>query len=161
MELGVLLLAPLVGDVAPDLAFATMLTDRTEIGPVGPELPSPQEFLDGGHPAEHFPGGKTLDDLGESAGAVPWDRLHEEVHVVPVGPDLQKRNIVPGSNFQADVPEGRVHLGGEHRPAILRRTDQMVEQDGDIVAPVDVFTHAPSLPQRSDAASRGVLTLKE
>ena len=161
MELGVLPLAPLVGDVASDLAFATMLTDRIEIGPVGPEFPSPQEFLDGGHPAEHFPGGKTLDDLGESAGAVPWDRLHEEVHVVPVGPDLQKRNIVPGSNFQADVPEGRVHLSRKDCPAVLRRTDQMVEQDGDIVAPVDVFTHAPSLPQRPDAASRGVLTLKE
>ena len=106
-------------------------------------------------------GGKTLDDLGKFAWAVPWDRLHEEVHVVPVGPDLQKRNIVPGSNVQADVPEGRVHLGGEHRPAVLRRTDQMVEQDGDIVTPMDMFAHAPSLPHRSDAASRGALTLKE
>ena len=161
MELGVLPLAPLVGDVAPDLAFATMLTDRAEIGPVGPELTSPQEFLDGGHPTEHLTGGKTLDDLSEFAGAIRWDRLHEEVHVVPVGPDLQKRDVVPGGNVQADVPKGRVHLGGEHRPAILRRTDQMVEQEGDIVAPVDVFAHVPSLPQRPDAASPGYFTLKE
>ena len=156
MELGVLSLASLMGDVAPDLVFAAMLTDRAEIGPVGPELASPQELLNSGHPAEHFTGGKTLDDLREFTGAVGWDRLHEEVHVVPVGPDLQKGNVVPGGNVQADVPEGRVHLGGEHRPAILRGTDQMVEQDGDIVAPVDVFAHASSLPQRPDAASRGV-----
>jgi hypothetical protein len=32
----------------------------------------------------------------------------------------------------------------------------MVEQDGDIVAPVDVLAHTSSLPQRPDAASRGV-----
>jgi len=161
MELGVLLLAPLAGDVAPDLAFATMLTNRAEVGPVGPELAPPQELLDRGDPPEHFTGGETLDDLDELAGAVRRNRLHEEVHVVPVGPDLQERDVVPGGNLQADVPEGRIHLGGKHRPAVLRRTDQMVEQDGDIVAPVDVFAHTPSLPQRPDAASRGVSTRKE
>jgi NADH:ubiquinone oxidoreductase subunit B-like Fe-S oxidoreductase len=37
----------------------------------------------------------------------------------------------------------------------------MVEQEGDIVAPVDVFAHVPSLPQRPDAASPGYFTLKE
>ncbi len=161
MELGVLLLAPLASDVAPDLAFAAVLADRTEVGPVGPELPTPQELLDGGDPPEDFSGGETLDDLGELAGAVRRNRLHEEVYVVPVGPDLQKRNVVPGGNLQADVPEGRVHLGGEHGPAVLRGADQMVQQDGDIVTPVDVFAHTPSLPHGPDAASRGVSTLNE
>jgi len=161
MELGVLLLASLASDVAPDLAFAAVLADRTEVGPVGPELPTPQELLDGGDPPEDFSGGETLDDPGEFAGAVRRNRLHEEVHVVPVGPDLQKRNVVPGGNLQTDVPEGRVHLGGEHRPPVLRGADQMVEQDGDIVAPVDVFAHTPSLPHGPDAASRGVSTLNE
>jgi hypothetical protein len=161
MELGVLLLAPLASDVASDLAFATVLADRTEVGPFGPELPTPQELLDGGDPPEDFSGGESLDDPGEFAGAVGRNRLHEEVHVVPVGPDLQKRNVVPGGNLQTDVPEGRVHLGGEHRPAVLRGADQMVEQDGDIVATVDVFAHTPSLPHGPDAASRGVSTLKE
>ena len=156
MELGVLLLAALASDVAPDLAFATVLADRTEVGPIGPELPTPQELLDGGDPSEDFAGGETLDDPGEFAGAIRRNRLHEEVHMVPVGPDLQKRNVVPSGNLQTDVPEGRVHLGGEHRPAVLRRADQMVEQDGDIVAPVDVFAHTPSLPHGPDAASRGV-----
>ncbi len=145
MELGVLLLAPLASDVAPDLAFAAVLADRTEVGPVGPELPTPQELLDGGDPPEDFSGGETLDDLGELAGAVRRNRLHEEVHVVPVGPDLQKRNVVPGGNLQADVPEGRVHLGGEHGPAVLRGADHAVEQRGEIVAAVDVLTPTASL----------------
>ena len=156
MELGVLLLAPLPGDVASDFPFATVLADRTEVGPIGPELPTPQELLDGGDPPEDFSGGETLDDPDEFAWAVGRNRLHEEVHVVPVGPDLQKRNVVPGGNLQTDVPEGRVHLGGEHRPAVLRGAHQMVEQDGDIVAPVDVFAHTSSLPHGPDAASRGV-----
>ena len=161
MELGVLLLASLASDVAPDLAFAAVLADRTEVGAIRPELPTPEVLLDRGDPPEHFAGGETLDDPDELAGAVRWNRLHEEVHVVPVGPDLQKRNVVPGGNLQTDVPEGRVHLGGEDRPAVLRGAAQMVEQDGDIVAPVDVFAHTPSLPQRPDAASRGVSTLTE
>ena len=101
MELGVLLLVPLAGDVAPDLAFATMLTDRAEVGPVGPELAPPQELLDRGDPPEHFTGGETLDDLGELAGAVRRNRLHEEVHVIPICPDLQKRNVAPGRNLHA------------------------------------------------------------
>lgn len=116
MELGVLLLAPLASDVAPDLAFAAVLADRTEVGPVGPELPTPQERLDGGDPPEDFSGGETLDDPGELAGAVRRNRLHEAVHVVPVGPELQKRNVVPGGNLQTDVPEGRVHLGRSTPP---------------------------------------------
>ena len=161
MEPGVLLLAPLASDVAPDLAFAAVLADRTEVGPVGPELPTPEVLLDRGDPPEDLSGGETLDDPDKFAGAVRWNRLHEEVHMVSVGPDLQKRNVIPGGNLQTDVPEGRVHLGGEHRPAVLRGTDQMVEQDGDIVAPVDVFAHAPSLPHGPDAASRGVSTRNE
>lgn len=156
MELGVLLLAPLAGDVASDLAFAAVLADRTEVGPVGPELAPPQELLDGGDPPEDLAGGETLDDAHEFAGAVRRNCLHEEVHVGPVGPDLQERDVVSGGDLQADVPQGRVHLGGEHRPAVLRGADQMVEQDGDIVAPVDVLAHTSSLPQRPDVASRGV-----
>lgn len=161
MELGVLLLAPLASDVAPDLPFAAVLANRTEVGAVRPELPTPEVLLDGGDPSEDLSGSETLDDLDEFAGAVRWNRLHEEVDVVPVGPDLQKRNVVPSGNLQADVPEGRVHLGGEHGPAVLRGADQMVQQDGDIVAPVDVFAHTPSLPHGPDAASRGVSTLNE
>src|SRR3989304_136530 len=76
MELGVLLLAPLAGDVAPDLAFAAVLADRTEVGPVGPELPTPQELLDGGDPPEDLSGGGTLDDPGGVAGGVRGDRWH-------------------------------------------------------------------------------------
>ncbi len=161
MELGVLLLAPLAGDVAPDLAFAAVLADRTEVSAIRPELSTPEVLLDRGDPPEDLSGRETLDDPDELAGAVRRNRLHEEVHVVPVGPDLQERDVVPGGNLQTDVPEGAVHLGGEHRPAVLRGADQMVQQDGDMVAPVDVFAHTPSLPHGPDAASRGVLTLNE
>jgi hypothetical protein len=156
MELGVLLLSPLAGDVAPDLTFATMLADRAEVGPVGPELPTPEVFLDRGHPPEHLPRGETLDDPDQLAWAIDRNRLHEEVHVIPVGPDLQKGDLIPRGDLQAHVPEDRVDLRREDGSAVVRGADDVVEQDGDIVAPVDVFTHTSSLPQRPDAASRGV-----
>src|SRR3990167_2259189 len=135
MELGVLLLAPLASDVAPDLAFAAVLADRTEVGPVGPELPTPQELLDGGDPPEDFSGGETLDDLGGLAGAVPRNRLHEEMHVVPAGPHPQPLRLGRGETRRAGAREGLPPPGGDPGPAVLRGADQMVQQDGDIVAP--------------------------
>jgi len=154
MELGVLLLPPLDCDVAPDFAFATMPANRADVEPVGPELAAPEVLFDRWHPAEHLPGGETLDHPDELRRAVRRDCLHEEVHVIPVRPNLQKRDLVPCGNLQTDVPEDRVHLCREHGPAVLRGTDDMVEQNGDIVAAVDVLTHVPQLTT-PDAASRG------
>jgi len=99
-----------------------------------------------GDSLEHFAGGETLDDPDELARAIGRNRLHEEVHVVPVGPNFEKRDVVPGGNLQTNILEGGVHLGRAHRPAVLHGTDEVVEQDGGIVAPMDVFAHAPSLP---------------
>jgi hypothetical protein len=50
------------------------------------------------------------------------------MHVVPVGPDLHERDLVPRRDLQADRAERRVDLCGEHGPAILRRTHEVVQQ---------------------------------
>ena len=158
VELGVLLLPALLDNVALDLPFAPVATDRADVVPVRPELAAPEVLLDRGHPAEDLPGGATLDDPDQLRWAVRRERLHQEVYVVPVRADLQERDLVPGRDLEADVSEPRVHVRRDHRTPVLRRTDDVVEQDGDVVAAVDVFTHPPSLSQ-PDAASRGVSTL--
>lgn len=55
MERGVLLLSALQRNVAPNLAFAAVLADRTEIGAVRPEFTTPEVLLDRGGSPEHFP----------------------------------------------------------------------------------------------------------
>ena len=161
MELGVLSLAPLEGNVASNLPFAPMATHRVNVEPIRPELAAPEVFLDGGHPAKDLAGGETLDHPDQFRRTVRRDCLHEEVHVVPVRADLQKGDLVPRRDLQTDVPEHGVHFRREDRPPVFRRTDQVIQQHGHIVAAMDVLAHPRSLSHRPDAASRGVSTLKE
>lgn len=157
MKLSVLLLPALLADVALDLSFAPVAAHRADVEPIRPQLPTPEIFLDRRHPAEDLPSGETLDDPDQLRRAVRRDRLYQEVHMVPIRPNLEEDDIIPISDLQADVPQDRIHLGREDGPPILRRTDEVVQQDGDIVAAVDVLTHTPSLSQ-PDAASRGEST---
>jgi hypothetical protein len=76
--------------------------------------------------------------------------------VVPVRPDLEEPDLIASRDLQAHVPERLVHLVRADRPPVLRRTDEVIQQGGDIVAAVDVLTHAPNVSQ-PDAASRGEL----
>ncbi len=160
MQLGVLLVPPLGGDVALDLAFAPVPADRADLVPVRPELAPPEVLLHRGDPPEHLARGQALDHTHDLRRAVRGDRLHEEVHVVPVRPDLQERDLVPRRDLEADVSEHLVHVRRDHCAPVLRRTDDVVQQDGDVVAAVDVLTHTPSLSQ-PDAESRGVSTRNE
>ncbi len=157
MLLSVLLLPPLGGDLALDLAFASVTADRADVVPVRPELAAPEGLLHRGDAAEHLAGGQALDRAHDLRRAVRGDRLHEEVHVIPVRPDLQKRDLVPGCHLETDVTEHLVHVRRDHRTPVLRRTDDVVEQDGVVVAAVDVLTLTPSLSQ-PDAVSRRVST---
>ena len=154
VELGVLLLPALLDDVALDLPFAPVAADRADVEPIRPELPAPEILLDRGHPAEDLPGSEALDYPDQLRRAVRRDRLHQEVHMVPICPNLQEDDFIPVGDLQTDVPQHLIHLGREDGPPILRRTHEVVQQDGDVVAAVDVLTHTPSLSQ-PDAASRG------
>lgn len=158
MQLGVLLLSPLGGDVALDLPFTPVTADCADVIPVRPELATPEVPLYRGDAVEHLAGGEAFDHPHDLRRAVRGDGLHEEVHVVSVRPDLQERNLIPDRDLEADVSEHLVYVRRDHRTPVLRRTDDVVEQDGDVVAAVDALTHTPSLSQ-PDAASRGVSTL--
>lgn len=111
MELSVLLLPTLLDNVALDLSFAPGTADRADVEPIRSEFPAPELLLDGGDPAEDLSGGETLDDPDQLRGAVPRDRLHQEVHVVPIGPNLQEDDVIPFSDLQTHVPQDLIHLG--------------------------------------------------
>ena len=55
--------------------------------------------------------------------------------------NLQENNRLAFGNVQTDLFEHRIHAGIKHHTAIFGRTDQMIHQDGDIVALMDIFAH--------------------
>lgn len=126
MELGIPFLPPLRRNVPLDLPLGPVAADRVDVVPIPPELPAPQVLLHGRHTAEHLVSRRTLDDLDQFGRVVRRDRLHEKVHVIPVRPDLEKLDLIPRGDLQADVPEHLVDLRREHRPPVLGRTDDMV-----------------------------------
>jgi len=55
--------------------------------------------------------------------------------------NFQENNCLPFGDVQTDLFENRINTGVEHDAAIFRRTDQMIHQDGDMVALMDIFAH--------------------
>src|SRR5574337_131014 len=153
MQLSVLLLSPLGGDVALDLPFTPVTANRADVVPVRPELAAPEVPLHRGDPAEHLAGGQALDHPRDLRRAVRGDCLHEEVHVVLVRTDLQERDLVPSRDIEADVSEHLVYVRRDHRTPVLRRIDDVVEQDGDVVAAVNALTHTRSEEHTSELQS--------
>lgn len=75
--------------------------------------------------------------------------------MVPIRSNPQKCDLLPCGALHAEVPKHRIYLRREHRPAVLGRTDSVVEQDGDIVANVERLPYILSLSHHTDAASCG------
>ena len=61
--------------------------------------------------------------------------------MISIGANLQENNGVPFGNLQADLFEYGINTGVKHDAPIFGRTDQMVHQDGDVVALMDIFAH--------------------
>jgi hypothetical protein len=55
--------------------------------------------------------------------------------------NLQEKNRLPFGNLQTHLFQHGIHVGVKHDASILGRTDQMVHQDGDIVALMHIFAH--------------------
>lgn len=137
---------PLALDVLLDGGLATIPPDGVDEGPVSPELCTPELLLELGFPEEHLPGGDALDQTNNRGRWVGRNRLDEEVDVILVGPDLEEVELVPLLELQTDVFELLVDGGGvEDHPSVLGNTDEVVEQDGDVMTLVKIDTHLSSV----------------
>jgi hypothetical protein len=67
------------------------------------------------------------------------------------GAVINADNGIPFGNLPTDLFEHGIDIGVKHDASIFCRTDQMVHQDGDVVALMDIVTptsdnnHIPSL----------------
>ena len=64
--------------------------------------------------------------------------------MVLVRANLQKGDLVAVSYVQTNVTQNPAYPLVNHRTPVLGGTDQVVQEDGDVVAFVDVLTHTPS-----------------
>jgi hypothetical protein len=62
--------------------------------------------------------------------------------MILICPYFKKNDFVTSRYFEAGCFQCDINLFIKDNPAILCRTDQMVQKDGDIVAFMDVLAHA-------------------
>ena len=143
MQLNILFLSSLIGNIALDFAFTSIATDGADVVPIRPEFSTPEVFPNCRHPEENLASSDAFDRADDLCWAVSRDRLHKEMDMVTIGTDLDKGKFVPQGNLQADILQRPIHFGREHRSSILGRAYDMIQQDRNIMATMNLFTHAP------------------
>src|SRR3954451_13718467 len=68
--------------------------------------------------------------------------------MVPVGANLQDLELIASLDPQTDVPQSLVNRRIEHRSSVLGRKHQMVKQNRDVMALVDVKAHPRDLRRK-------------
>ena len=76
-----------------------MLPNGADIVPITPELAAPQLLFDTGDTGKDFARGQTLDDPDNLGWAVGRYGLDEKMHVVPIGPNFDERDLIALGNF--------------------------------------------------------------
>ena len=143
MQLNILFLSSLIGNIALDFAFTSVATDGADVVPIRPEFSTPKVFPNCRHPEENLASSDAFDRADDLCWAVSRDRLHKEMDMVTIGTDLDKGKFVPQGNLQADILQHPIHFGREHRSSILGRAYDMIQQDRNIMATMNLFAHAP------------------
>ena len=161
METSVLVLASLVADIRCNGLFVSMLSNRVYEVPVSPEFPSPKLFLYMGGLGKDLSGGEAFHHSNNLGWTVGWNRLDEEVDMIFVCSNLDEFQFIPFGYFKTGLFEDLVYLFIDNHTSILGGTDKMVQENRNIMALMEVLTHSPSLPENTDAASRGVFTRSE
>ena len=137
---------PLALDVLLDGRLAAIPPDGVDEVPIGPELCTPEFLFELGFPEEHLSGGDALHETDNLCGWVHRDGLDEEVHMILIGPDLEEVEFVPLLKLKAHVFELLIDRLVEDHASVLRNADEVVEQDGDVVALVEIDAHPSSVP---------------
>ena len=87
-------------DILLDHGFVAILAYRVEIEAAGPELASPEEFLDFAVVSKDLSGGDALDRAHHLGGEDIRDALDQEVGMVVIQANLDKMDFVPLGDAQ-------------------------------------------------------------
>jgi len=154
MELVVFLTLTL--DVPTDHRFVPMFANCTGEISVRPEFPAPQLLLYLRTPTQYLTRRQAFHQRHDLRHAVRWHRLHKKMNVILVCANLQKLYLIAVRYLQAYFLQYLVNMIVDHRPSILGRKYQVVQQYRHVVALVDVFAH----PFKATPQAAGNLTRK-
>ena len=147
--------------VVGDHAFVAVFPDRAGEISVGPEFPAPQLFFDLGAVSEDFSCGNAFDHRDEFRDCVRGNALDEEMNMILIRADLEKVHLIPLFYLKACFLYDTVNLCVNDCPTVLCRKDDVVQENGDIVAFVDVSAHAYDYPTTDTPQGAGNMTLRE
>ena len=142
----------LVLNIVCNGVFVAMLANGVYIIPLRPELPTPQLLLHLGVRGEDHFGRDAFDRLHYSRGSEVRHCLDEKMDMIFVRTHLVEPNFVPLLDAEAHVFQRHFDFACEHVPAVLGRTDQVVQEERFVMTLQDVFAHSPILAQNAPAA---------
>jgi len=143
----------LVFDIVLNDLFVRILSHRVYIISLRPKLSAPQLLFDFGMLFEDALGRDAFDDLGDTGGSEFGNGLNEEMDMVFIRSDFVKADLVPLLDAKAHVLQRLGHFWCEYVSSVLRRADQVVQDERFGMTLQDVFAHQPILarmpPQQS------------
>ena len=116
----------MVGNVPLDRGPVAAGADGGEIETIGPELPSPEFFLEIRKPFEEFLGLDALEQSHDGRPGVLGVESAKNVDVVPVGTDLIEDNVVANFNLSGDFDHGRSDSRGEEGFTVFDGKDDVL-----------------------------------
>ena len=153
MQLLILFLPALLLYILAYHLLVPMLTDRADIIPCGPQLPSPQLLLYLRARRKDFSRRYTLYDLYYLLRAVYRHALHKKMHMVFVGSYFKKRNFISFTDSQADLFESEVYFWTKYNSSILRWADDVIQKYRNIMALMNEAAHSYSIISQQAAGN--------
>ena len=140
-----LLRAALLLDVFLDQLFRRSFSHRSNVTPVTPKLPSPQNLSDLRVRSKHFPCTQTLEHLHDSRRRPSPGHPHKHMHMIPVRPDLLNLILIPSPNLPQRCYQSRlIFLPSQHLLAILDTHHHVIPNLIDAMA-AKFYIHTPGL----------------
>ena len=148
-ELPILMKLRILSTLFPDVilyrCLIAMLAYCAREITVAPKLPTPQLLFDLGTQPEYFSSRYTLYHGYQFRDAIHRHRLHQEMNVVLIHSYLQKSYLVSLLNLQTYIANYPIHRLIKHYTPVLCRKHQVVQQNRNFMALVNVLAHARTL----------------
>lgn len=116
----------LLFDIVRYRILAAMFANSAGEVPVGPELPSPEHFLDVRASFEDLTSSKALDRRYDLRYRVSWNGLNEKMDMILVRADFQEFHLVPVFDLYTYILHHLIHVLVEYCTSIFRGKNQML-----------------------------------
>lgn len=138
MDFDILSFPSLIPDVFANRRFGVRSSDRVDEIAGSPKRASPELFLHFRVLSEYFASSDALYRLHDVFGQDHGYRLNEKMHMILVGANFEKVQIVALGDLKAGLLDRFVNLFRDHHPTILGRANDVIDETANIVAFVEI-----------------------